>query len=304
MAIPDELQERLDNYAQENQETKTAAEDSISVESQDDYVEHKDTVDTVEANEVDEKKKADDNFKRMEGRYKARIRQLEEERENALALANANTLLAQEVPTLRERIKELESNSTLESDDTLFTDDVLETYGDLANTVQSALSKQEAKHKKELEVLQQQQRQLNEQILKRDEANFNAQLRAAIPQIDTLTKDNLEWQDYINSTIPYTSISIYEALSHAHHNRDIKTIREIVGGFNQVNKSSEKGDLSALVTPNKVSANAPSGKRYLFKESDYETKKNQLFNREISSQEFMAFSKEYEQALKNGQVAP
>lgn len=341
MAIPAALQAKLDEFEKEEKQAQeqAATDDSTSAADLDpsqelpnDEVLHDDESTDDNGGVVEEPSsdvRASDtetqNFKRMEGRYKAEIKRLQEENallkqkdQNYQQMVEVVNALKQEVHQLKSggQSKPTQPVSKPEDDFKVqLSAEEIDMYGDLSPVLNRVLAPVFDKVKE----LKASQGDITKSLAETDEASFVERVRANVPNFGVATRDNPEWQRYLNEDIPFAGMKIGDALRNAHEKRDIRTISDIFAQFanrstpqvpdvpsektQQVSQPPKKG-LADLATPDKNAVNQKVGKKYKYRASDYATKVAQMKAGLISKEDFMNFDRDFTQAEIAGLVSP
>ena len=339
MAIPVHLQQKLDEYdaadakaadeqqaqqAQDDVDGTSLANDEHDVtDSLDSGFKHEENAEEV-VGETHVQETRDDNFKRMEGRYKAQIKRLEEQLAEFRTLNKTQSLLAEELPLLREenvRLRqqllaqqsqhETPSPSEHQSNNSYgLTDEEYEMFGDMAPAVEKLARSVTAPLQAEIERLKAEQSKVDESLAGQSEAMFIEQVKAAVPNFSDATADNPAWVEFLSRAIPFTDMTMQHALLNAHQSRDILAIQRIFSEFAKVSgvptaNQQQKGkqSLSDLATPNRTSVNPSKGQRAKYKRSDYNLKVQQMRSGLISKEDFISFDRDFTTAERQGLVA-
>lgn len=332
MAIPKALQAKLDQFEQEEKAKSSATLESTSdeqaVEPQEtedtlthDHNEHVETV--VQAPESDTSQSTntqDENFKRMEGRYKAEINRLKEELRLSRETNHHQQSLIDEITALKKMVDSLSKKPTDEQEQEAekqdfkveLTADELESFGDISPVLTRVVSPL----LEEINQLKAKTGSVTEKITSQEESQFIHQVQAAVSNFNDADLNNPDWQAYLKQKIPFTNLTIQQALATAHRNRDIESIKEIFQGYakersvqesqsnlvNQTAKAPSKS-LADLATPDKTAVNSPSVKKYKYRMSDFMSKMNAMKSGLISKEEFAKFDEDFAKAASAGLVS-
>lgn len=346
MAIPAALQAKLDEYEKQEQEAQSqqATDETVGTSFDDDFMAHDDAPDDVATHDDDvdedtnkgvadddkshtQSSESDENFKRMEGRYKAHIKRLESELEQLRHADQGNQSLMREISALKQEIVQLkashgttddkssaEANDTSNEEDFDFDvpDDSNEMYGDI-KPILKTFAKPLINRIKELEA---QQGHVKQRVIQREESDFIDKVRAEVPNFNEASSENVKWQAFLSQNIPFTGgLTMRDALTKAHESRDIQTIKSIFNQFELTNKPIEpstkteeskpetKKGLEEFATPDKTAVNQKVGKKYKFRQSDYMRKSAEMKAGLISKEEFMAFDEAFSKAESAGLVS-
>lgn len=326
MAIPAALQAKLDEFEKEEKAQSQAVSDDTSKE--DDFeLSENDAQDTPEDEAHDDEQgvvnkpqtqSADEqNYKRMEGRYKAEIKRLNEELAQAKASSHNYELVLSELNALKSRIEQKEKPVQEEVKqpekpyEVVLTDEEKEQYGDLS-PILTRIVKPMADRIKELEALQ---GSVDKTLAEQDEQRFVEAVKNSVPNFYDATPDNADWQTYLNQEIPFSGgMKMRDALANAHKSRDLATVKSIFNEFANKHKKSDepqnaeqseakKTSLADFATPDKTAVNKSVGKKYKYRESDYQHKFKAMKEGLISKEEFIAFDNAFSEAYMKGLVA-
>jgi hypothetical protein len=272
----------------------------------------------------------DANYKRMEGRYKAQVKRLEEQLADLKDQARGASGLVDMLAATREELATLRAQKEPTPQPTVpevpeLTAEELEMFGDFAPVADKLIAKATAPLLKEIAELKTRTGEVDERIGKTSEAMFISNVRAKVANFDQAIT-HPEWQAYLNRPVPFTSLKLGEALGQAHHARDLDRVAEIFNAFTQqqlqpssavtsmptqvVNPSMQptqgaapKNNLAQFATPDRTAVN-PTGKALpRYRESDYSAKLHELRAGRITKEQFQQFDKDFFEAKRQGLVA-
>jgi TolA-binding protein len=218
----------------------------------------------------------------LAGKYKAEMPKTQAElkrlREELTALKNNSNLvqerlIATELARKDAELAELRKQLTLSApvvEDEILRDEDIEILGDAATPLKTAITKLmsetkqtkdelaqiKAQHEAELKNLQL-RGQTNEQ------QSFHSALRTRIPNVDEIC-DSPEWAEFVNEDVPFTDMTINQALIDADSKRNIsraetifKSFAEKYPNFKQTGSSpTTQKKFADIAVPGRVSASA------------------------------------------------
>jgi hypothetical protein len=97
--------------------------------------------------------------------------------------------------------------------------------------------------RKQLQELKEANTKVQTDLSQTSEKQFFDYVRSSIKNFDSIVNTK-EWDDYLNSRVPYSKNTIKDFLAVAHNSRDFDTIKEIFDGF-----KPSKPSLDSLRTP-------------------------------------------------------
>lgn len=105
--------------------------------------------------------------------------------------------------------------------------------------------------RKEIAELKTNSAKFSENLTKTTDDLFYSHVKSRVPDLDEVcNKDNQDWQNFAQNKIPFTGITIFDALKQAHDSRDLSTVVEIIDSFKSKYKQKPNDGLSALISPN------------------------------------------------------
>ncbi|QUO26147.1 hypothetical protein KEH57_04250 [Burkholderia cenocepacia] len=285
---------------------------------------------------------SDPRYRRMEGRYKAQVKRLEDRvtelTEDARGTAVIADLLAQTRTELAELRAGKPSSATPVEPATPalpeLTDEEREMFGDFAPVAEKMIAKSTAPLLAKIAELERQTGAVGQRAMQTDESMFVDRVRAQVPEFDTIVHDP-DWPEYTKRKVPFTSITLFDALQDAHNARDIERVTAILNAFasgRAPRPASETSDaassaptspnpsatsshpagassppaangLAQFATPDRTAANPASKPSPKFRSSDYQARLSDLRAKRITTTEFQQFDRDFQEAKRAGLVA-
>ncbi|KVO05561.1 hypothetical protein WJ69_22945 [Burkholderia ubonensis] len=195
----------------------------------------------------------DDNFRRMEGRYKAEVTRLkgllEKAEEGARGASQLTDLLMetrQELANTRHQLVQLQGgaepgahgNATAggqgrTADEPALpelSDEEQAMYGDFAPVAEKLIARATAPLLKQISDLQKANGTSSDAVGQLNENLFVRDVGARVPEMAEITKSPA-WKEYLQRNIPLTRLRIQDALMNAHNERDLAGVVSIFDAF-------------------------------------------------------------------------
>lgn len=278
---------------------------------------HDTSTDPVNPETPSPAKTADENFKAMQGRYKAEIAKLKEEREKAQQLIDllvAEKRNAPPAPSVAPAVAPQAPEPEIPD----LTDEERAMYGDFAPIAEKLIARATAPLRKEINELKQEQSNGLQGMGKLDESLFVRDVGARVTDMQSIC-NSPEWREYLAQRVPLTRMSVEDALKAAHGSRDLSGVVEIFNTFKAEQAKrhpatatpaaaepspAPTSGLANLVTPARSAANAATKKSFKYTQADYDQMFEKMVRNQIPKEEFNVFSKEFDDARKKGLVGP
>lgn len=141
-----------------------------------------------------------------------------------------------------------------------FTEEEAKVYGDSAPVIEKVARKVArgefssalADLRKEIAALKEANSRVESGVASSEEQRFIQTVKQNVKNFDAIIKTS-EWQDYLQRRVPYSKITIGQALQSAHDDRDLESIVEIFQGFKPT-----KAALELMKSPNLGAGELPS----------------------------------------------
>ncbi|SAK62615.1 hypothetical protein AWB76_03279 [Caballeronia temeraria] len=281
----------------------------------------------------------DANYRRMEGRYKAQIKRLEDRINELTEHARGTGAITDMLMEARRELAELRSGDAPNGASARaaainepqvpklpeLTDDELAMYGEFAPVADKLIARAQAPLLAKLAEIERSSGTLGERLGRSEEQRFVDRVGAAVGNMDAITAAP-EWQEYLERDIPFAGMKIGRALLDAHTARDLNRITSIFHGFREAHShfaddvqnatgtngavrgmqalnQAQRSGLAQFATPNRTAANGSGTPRPRFKDSDYRNKAAQMRAGRLTKQEFMQFENDFLEAKRAGLVA-
>ncbi|MCA8017738.1 hypothetical protein [Burkholderia metallica] len=212
----------------------------------------------------------DDNFRRMEGRYKAEVTRLkgllEKAEEGARGASQLTDLLMetrQELANTRQQLAQLQGGgetgahgqpaggqggAATEPALPELSDEEQAMYGDFAPVAEKLIARATAPLLKQIADLQAANGTSSDAVGQLNENLFVRDVRSRVPEMDTIAQSPA-WKEYLQRNIPLTRLRIQDALMNAHNERDLAGVVSIFDTFKaEQGKQQQQTDTGTTAT--------------------------------------------------------
>ena len=279
--------------------------------------------------------KKDPVYARMEGRYKAQIRRLEEQIGELKEQARSATTLTDLLARTREELAVARTpaaptaTTPAAPDPNELTAEEVALFGDFAPVAQKLIARATAPLQREIAELRTQTGAVDERVGQTSEAMFVGHVRARVPTFDTIRNDPA-WAEFLQRPVPYTAHTMGSALADAHEARDLDRVLSIFDAFagqagraatppstppaatpsaHAANGTTPPGTppagngLGQFATPERSAANPPAAPKPQFRAGDYRARMDDMRAGRLSKQDFLQFEQDFDAARRAGRVA-
>lgn len=280
----------------------------------------------------------DANYRRMEGRYKAQIARLNEQladlREQARGATVLTDLLAErsaELSALRTSVPASGTAPATAPGTTPATPEPAafdlspeeqEMYGEFAPVAEKLIAKATAPLLQRIEELNARTGEVDQRVGRTSETLFVRDVRSHVPDFDGITQDP-QWQQYLQRTVPFTTLKLEDALRDAHNSRDLDRVVAIFDAFASERPptappagaapaaaptvapaaAQAANGLAQFATPDRTATNPPGKPTPKFRNADYAAKAAEMRAGRMSKTEFMQFEEKFFEAKRAGLVS-
>ncbi|MBN3777437.1 hypothetical protein G3O06_07715 [Burkholderia sp. Ac-20345] len=194
----------------------------------------------------------DDNFRRMEGRYKAEVTRLkgllataEEGARGASQLTDLLMETRQELSNTRQQLTQVQGGGEAGARGTPtggqggaasepalpeLSDEEQAMYGDFAPVAEKLIARATAPLLKQIAELQTANGTSSDAVGQLNENLFVRDVRSRVPEMEAITQSPA-WKEYLQRNIPLTRLRIQDALVNAHNERDLAGVVSIFDTF-------------------------------------------------------------------------
>ncbi|WP_157651722.1 hypothetical protein [Burkholderia ubonensis] len=212
----------------------------------------------------------DDNFRRMEGRYKAEITRLkgllDKAEEGARGASQLTDLLVEtrsELAEARHQLTHLQGGGEAGGQGQAagsqggtadapalpeLSDEEQAMYGDFAPVAEKLIARATAPLLKQIADLQKASGTSSDAMGQLNENLFVRDVRTRVPEMDAITQSPA-WKEYLQRNIPLTRLRIQDALMNAHNERDLAGVVSIFDTFRtEQGKQQQQTDTGTTAT--------------------------------------------------------
>ncbi|OLL27464.1 hypothetical protein BTH42_31965 [Burkholderia sp. SRS-W-2-2016] len=180
----------------------------------------------------------DPRYRRMEGRYKAQVKRLEDRVSELTEDARGTSVIADLLAQTRSELAELRAEKRGKAQPEAptepvvpeLTDEEKDMFGDFAPVAEKMIAKSTAPLHAKIAELERQTGAVGQRALQTDETMFVNRVRAQVPAFDSIVNDP-DWPEYTKRKVPLTSLTLFDALQDAHNARDLERVSAILNAF-------------------------------------------------------------------------